>query len=634
MLTIFSTARRFEGIFGVIQRNALTSWTRLEPRPQIILFGTDAGTAEICAELGLTHVPDVATSDMGTPLVSDMFAQAQAMAEFDTCCFVNSDIILFQELATVVDAARARFGHRYLVVGQRHDLDVPEPLDFGPGWAGALQAAARSEGKLRSEIFLDYFIFPTGEFRDLPPFAIGRSAYDNWLVWHAGDTGAAVIDATPFMMIVHQNHDYSHAGGMKAVWEGPEAQRAHQMIGHWSRYHAVAHARHMFTPTGQIVPARGLKYRLARPRRVASHALRFSRPWRRRLAEWRRDWKAQLRSRASATIPAPGVVSRAVARVGRPLGRTRQERRPGYEFGQVVERRWARLRLGLWAIGRFLVLDRPVVVDWTDGLRTGCWLGNDISRCLYVGGAFEPNEMAFWADLCAPGLRVIDAGANEGLYTILAARRVGPAGSVLAVEPSSRERSRLEANIALNRLDNVEVADVALSDTIGESVLHLADAHHAGQNTFGEFVYAGVDAAGDEVVATTTLDELVREVGWPRVDLVKADVEGAEVLLLEGARKVLEQSRPVILLEWQDASLRRQGSSVAELERLLVDLDYEVLPFDNASGRPTVKRAATVDDANVVACPRERLTWLTELGVLSAAPSAPSPAAHPRRGET
>ncbi len=620
MVTIFSTARRFEGIFGIIQRNALTSWTLLEPRPQIILFGDDAGTAEICAELGLTHVPDVATSDLGTPLVSDMFAQAQRLAEFDACCFVNSDIILFPELGSVAAAAQARFGSSYLVVGQRHDLDVDRVLDFEPGWRPALVERVRRSGKLRSEILLDYFIFPTGEFHDIPPFAIGRSAYDNWLVWHAGDIGAAVVDATDCMMIVHQNHDYSHAGGMKAVWEGPEATKAHEMIGHWSRYHAVAHARFKFTPGGEITRATGLKYRLARPRRVASHAVRFARPWRRRLIELRWTWRAQLRSRAAAEIPVPKIVSRVVTWVAAWPARTNQQRVPGYQFGQVLEPAWARLRLGLWAIGRFLVLERPVVISWTDGVRIGCWLGNDTSRALYVGGAFEPNELAFWREVCAPGMRVVDAGANEGLYTTLAARQVGGQGAVLAVEPSSRERARLRANVSLNRFSNVAVAEEALADQVGSSVLHLADAHHAGQNTFGDFVYDGVDLAGDEVVRTTTLDELVERHGWPGVDLMKADVEGAEVRLLDGARQVLESSRPVIMLEWQDESLRRQGSSVDEFAARLAAFDYVVLPFDADSGRPTVKRGPTLDDANVVACPREKLGWLAGLGVLSGEP--------------
>ena len=62
MFTILSTPKAFTGLFAIIQRNALESWTRLEPRPEFFLFGRDAGTAEVCAEFGLRHVPDVATN--------------------------------------------------------------------------------------------------------------------------------------------------------------------------------------------------------------------------------------------------------------------------------------------------------------------------------------------------------------------------------------------------------------------------------------------------------------------------------------------------------------------------------------------------------------------------------------------
>ena len=85
-LTILSTPKAFRGIFAVIQRNAIESWTHLTPRPDIILFGTDEGTAEICAELGITHVPEVASTAEGTPLISDMFLQGQALATTPVVC--------------------------------------------------------------------------------------------------------------------------------------------------------------------------------------------------------------------------------------------------------------------------------------------------------------------------------------------------------------------------------------------------------------------------------------------------------------------------------------------------------------------------------------------------------------------
>ncbi|MEY2588608.1 MAG: hypothetical protein QOJ67_592, partial [Acidimicrobiaceae bacterium] len=80
MLTFLATPKAFEGLFNVIQRNAITSWTLLSPRPEIILFGDDPGTAALCEELGLRHVPDVALSDRGTPLLNDIFERGQRMA--------------------------------------------------------------------------------------------------------------------------------------------------------------------------------------------------------------------------------------------------------------------------------------------------------------------------------------------------------------------------------------------------------------------------------------------------------------------------------------------------------------------------------------------------------------------------
>ena len=80
-LTIFAIPKAFEGHTGIIQRNALASWTRLTPRPDIILFGRDPGTAEVARELNLRHVPDLAVSDHGTPLVKDLFDRAGAMAK-------------------------------------------------------------------------------------------------------------------------------------------------------------------------------------------------------------------------------------------------------------------------------------------------------------------------------------------------------------------------------------------------------------------------------------------------------------------------------------------------------------------------------------------------------------------------
>lgn len=279
-MTIFSTAKPFEGHFGLIQRNALSSWSRL-PGVDVILFGDEPGSARVCQELGIRHVPDVATNSSGTPLLSDMFDRAEQMGS-DTMCFVNADIILTPDVLAAADRVRGRFD-RYLVVARRYDIDIHDELRFEPGWDERIRAFAIENGERKSEIWIDWFIYPKGLYPRLPEFAIGRTGHDNWLIWRAGQLGAEIIDATPAVVLVHQRHDFSHAGGRRAVFEGAESRRQAELIGSWRHYHTIAHARWVLNAQGGIVPATGWQYRIARPKRFLSHVLRFTRPWRRRL---------------------------------------------------------------------------------------------------------------------------------------------------------------------------------------------------------------------------------------------------------------------------------------------------------------------------------------------------------------
>ena len=209
LLTIFATPKKFEGHIGVIQRNAIESWTRMRPQPEIILFGTDAGTAEIAAEFGLRHVPTVKCNEWGTPLVSDLFEQAEHLGQTKVLAYVNSDIILFDDFAHAIGRVAAA-GHNFLMVGRRTDVDVKEPVDFRSDWAPALREHAHRDGVLQIARSIDYFAFSRGLYPAMPPLAIGRFWWDNWLLWKARAVGATVVDASRAVLAVHQNHDYGH----------------------------------------------------------------------------------------------------------------------------------------------------------------------------------------------------------------------------------------------------------------------------------------------------------------------------------------------------------------------------------------------------------------------------------------
>jgi FkbM family methyltransferase len=234
-------------------------------------------------------------------------------------------------------------------------------------------------------------------------------------------------------------------------------------------------------------------------------------------------------------------------------------------------------------------------------------LDNDLSLTLFAGGTFEPNEFALLDRVLQPGMVFVDGGANEGVYSVFAAARVGPMGRVIAVEPSSRELARLRENVALNRLSNVDIVEAALAERSGSAPLLIAEKLHAGQNTLGAFAYDTVKSVGAQDVAVKTLDEIVLQCALSRLDILKLDLEGAEIRALSGAGRVLAEMRPLVLVEVSEASLAHQGGSARALFELLEAADYVLLAIDDETGEPVPLRSNNRPPSdNVVAVHTER----------------------------
>jgi hypothetical protein len=230
-LTIFTAPKPFTNPhIALIQRNAIRSWVALGPQVEVLLMGEEEGLAEAAAELGVRHIPDVARSAAGTPLVSAMFALARANSTSPLLACVNADILLRPDFVDGAQAA-ARQARRFLMVGQRWDLDVRAPVDFTPGWPERLRALAHEQGRLHRASGSDYFIFPRDCFTDMPAFAIGRAGWDNWMIYSGRRSGWPVIDATESIMIVHQNHDYSHLPGGQPHYRHPETYENIRLAG-------------------------------------------------------------------------------------------------------------------------------------------------------------------------------------------------------------------------------------------------------------------------------------------------------------------------------------------------------------------------------------------------------------------
>jgi FkbM family methyltransferase len=203
-------------------------------------------------------------------------------------------------------------------------------------------------------------------------------------------------------------------------------------------------------------------------------------------------------------------------------------------------------------------------------------------------------ELASVGELVSEGDSVIDVGAHHGAYTVVLARLVGPSGHVLAIEPSSRSWVMLKRNIDLNGLRNVEVRQTAVSSTSGTGTLLV----HA-DSSRNRLVYSKEsvsDSAGAEAVGLVTLDEVARH---RPVKFLKIDVEGAEALVLAGARSVLSQDRPIVQFEHNVPFLK---DSVTAWD-VLRELDYRMF-------RVTPQGKALLLEppnflSNVVAIPRQ-----------------------------
>lgn len=226
MITFVTVPKAFTGHTGVIQRNAIGSWAAAVPGAQVLLCGREPGTAETAGALGVEHVPDIGLSPFGAPLLDDVFRRAHDRARHGTLCFVNTDILFRGDVGAVLGLSNP-----FLVVGESLDVDLREPVDYGvSGWRSRLP----SEGVSRGPLAIDWFFFNRGLFADVPPFAIGRARFDNWLVWRARSRHAAVIDGTKTIDALHQRHEYGHLrGGRREAYRGPDARRNQALAGLW-----------------------------------------------------------------------------------------------------------------------------------------------------------------------------------------------------------------------------------------------------------------------------------------------------------------------------------------------------------------------------------------------------------------
>ncbi len=255
-ITILAVPKAFHGHIGVIQCNAIASWTNLKPRPDIRLYGTEDGMPEAAAALAVRHETEIARNEFGTPMLDDLLARARNFAGTPLLCYVNSDIILLQEFLDAVATVQKQFP-QFLAVAHRLNIDLDEPLDFSGNGEEKLRREILPKGAPGNDTAIDLFVFPPSTYANVPPLILGRAWFDQWLIKDARARKIPVVDITRVARAIHQNHEYLHiAGGQQGAYWGEEARRNLAIYGGVPHSHTLVDVSHELLEDGHIRPVR------------------------------------------------------------------------------------------------------------------------------------------------------------------------------------------------------------------------------------------------------------------------------------------------------------------------------------------------------------------------------------------
>lgn len=234
--------------------------------------------------------------------------------------------------------------------------------------------------------------------------------------------------------------------------------------------------------------------------------------------------------------------------------------------------------------------------------------------------SFVEDEVAGLREIVGPGAVCFDVGAEFGLYTYPLARLAGPRGAVHSFEPLPGPMRTLSAGVRLLGCSNVTLHRMALGREPGHGELSLPI--RRGLPVHGRaYLTVGAKNQGPNVefassnmihVEVATVDIIRERHGIGRVDFIKADVEGAEPAVLDGAARTLAEFRPTLLLEIEERHLAKYGTGAAELTDRLTGLGYRMHAWRPATGAPGARRGGSWEPVDEVSTARRNYLFTAE----------------------
>jgi FkbM family methyltransferase len=269
------------------------------------------------------------------------------------------------------------------------------------------------------------------------------------------------------------------------------------------------------------------------------------------------------------------------------------------QLSNPVQRKFWICRFGL-PLRNLILLNRQIAVS-IDGISVLLFPQGATAGDIWAGLRCEKHEVSFILGALKPGMIFFDVGANAGLFAISAAKKIGGKG-VFAFEPCSSTCELLKRNLQLNRLAGVNVVQTALGDSVGGGVLQINVRGKDGLNTLGQATHPDSRVVGQETVRITSLNVFMKDHNVPRVDVMKVDIEGAELMMFRGARDLLERAdAPLILYEGFGFLTRGFGYHPVEIIWLLESCGYTLYLLNSETGKISELKPDYQYDSMVIA---------------------------------
>jgi FkbM family methyltransferase len=208
-----------------------------------------------------------------------------------------------------------------------------------------------------------------------------------------------------------------------------------------------------------------------------------------------------------------------------------------------------------------------------NGIKFNLDLSNLIEHQLFFHTHHEPGLGRLLSFVKSDSV-VLDIGANVGLFTLQFAQKCTE-GKVFAFEPSQLNADRLTRNIELNQLNNIEVLRLGVGEQVGAKLLYAIWPGNSGANrVLHDAAYKNM---AKEAIRITTLDDFVESRRLQKVDIIKIDVEGYELFVLQGGVNVIKQFRPILFIELAEVNLRNHNIKPGDIVSLLRKLNYDLI---------------------------------------------------------